>query len=382
MTANAIAERISTVPDLFAQELSISTDDFDRAREDCEREFNYRRLEVTLDQLSLDEDFRVDVDGETYTLTEHAFDDICTILDVPQRFAHEITRELFTITVDQLAPLHQQAVVLVVRDDVIVGVVDPAKWSGGRQSIRPHYLPVTNLELLSLTEKVWSPRGVQPLINISDAGIAVEVADPKVAVEAQVGDVINIGVIVTGSETGGPAPVARGYTLRLVCSNGATAPMGFGNARFSTDWRVRPARRLEAFEQAVNEFSIDVERLQQAYHGVVDGELNDDLFWRLHRQATYVLRRVTGFEVTVDAMFGVEPAQRKRLVAAVRQRQGLYRRDHNPTVLLPQPSGVRAWDVYNGITAAARDEPVFHRRVALEQLGGDLLEEFAPQRAA
>ena len=382
MTVNVTAERISTIPELFAQELSIATDNFEHAREACEREFNYRRLEITLDRLSLDEDFRVRIGGDQYTVTENAFDDICGILDVPQRFAHEITRELFTIIVDRLGRLHQQAVVLVVRDSVIVGIVDPAKWSGSRQSVRPHYLPVTNTELLSLTEKIWKPRGAQPRINISDAGLAVEVVDPNITVEPQVGDVINVGVVVTGSETGGPAPVARGYTLRLVCANGATAPMSFGNARFSTDWRVRPERRLEAFERAVSEFSVDMERVREAYQGVVDGELTDDLFWRLHRQATYVLGRASGFEVTVDAMFGVEPAQRKQLVAAVRQRQGVFRRDHNPTVLLPRPSGIRAWDAYNGITAAARDESVYNRRVALERLGGDLLKEFAPQRAA
>lgn len=382
MTVIATTERISTTPDLFAPELSMATADFEHARKLCEQEFDYRRREIGFDRIVVDEDFHVSIGDDTYALTEKAFDDICGILAVPRRFALEITRELFTIIVDRIGRLHQQTVVLVVRDGVIVGIVDPAKWSGGTVTARPHYLPVTNTELLSVTQKIWKPRGIQPRITIADAGLAVEVLDPSFTVEPQVGDVVTVGVIVTGSETGGPAPVARGYTLRLACANGATAPMSFGNARFNTDWRVRPERRLAAFERAVSDFSLDMERVREAYQGVVDGELTDDLFWRLHRQATYALRRSPGVDRSVDAMFGVQPAQRKQLVAAVRERQGVFRRDRNPTVLSPRPSGIRAWDVYNGITGAARDESVYNRRVALERLGGDLLHEFAPRRAA
>ncbi len=381
MTVASVGERISTIPELFAPELSMATDNFDHARDACERDFDYRRLEITLDRLSLDEEFRVSVDGGKYILTEKAFDDIGAILDVPPRFAREITRELFTIIVDRLGQLHQQAVVLVVRDGIIVAVVDPAKWSGNSRNARPHYEPVSNLELLSLIENVWSTPGGRLRINVSDAGLAIEVVDPNITIEPKVGDVINVGAVVTGSETGGPAPLARGYTLRLVCSNGAAIPSYFGTARFSTDWRVRHDRRLEVFGRVVEHFSVNMELVRQAYQGVVDGELNDQSFWAFHRQAAYVFRGATGAETTADAMFGVEEARRKQLVAAVRKRQGLLRHGRNDAVLLPQPSGIRAWDAYNGITAAARDETSYARRVALERLGGDLLKEFAPEPA-
>lgn len=371
--------REASSPDLFDPERTFTTDNFDHAREACHEDFNYRRIEIALDRFVLDEEFRANVEGEQYGLTEKAFDDVCTVLDVPARFARHVPRDLLTIIVDRLADLHQQTVVAVARDDVIVGMVDPARWSGARKTSRPHYLPVSNGELLSLTEKVWGARGDRPHITISDIGLSVEVVDPTITVEPSVGDIIRVGAAVTGSETGGPAPSARGYTLRLVCANGATVPTSFGTVHFSTDWRVGHERRVEAFTNAIHGFSLDMARIQRAYDGIAEGELTDHQVWTLHRQAAYVFRCQPHAELQADRVLGVDEDTRKRLVAAVRERQSLLRRGNSSAAL---PSGLRAWDVYNTVTANARDGGSYRRRVALEALGGDLLQAFAPPAAS
>lgn len=375
---SSLDDELQQVPHIFDPERTFSTDNFDQAREACHEDFNYRRIEIALDRFVLDEEFRANVAGEEYGLTEKAFDDICAVLGVPARFARDVPRDLLSMIVDRLGNLHQQTVVAVARDNVIVGMVDPAKWSGSQKSARPHYLPVSNVELLSLTETVWGARGDRPHITISDAGVAIEVVDPTVTVQPSVDDIIRVGALVTGSETGGPAPSARGYTLRLVCTNGATVPTSFGTVRFSTDWRVGHERRVEAFKNAVQGFSLDMSRIQRAYDGVVDGELTDHQVWTLHRQAGYVFRRQPHAELQADRVLGLDEDTRRRLVAAVRERQSLQRRGGSAAAL---PSGLRAWDVYNAVTANARDERSYRRRVLLEALGGDLLQAFAPPAA-
>jgi hypothetical protein len=42
----------------------------------------------------------------------------------------------------------------------------------------------------------------------------------------------------------------------------------------------------------------------------------------------------------------------------------------------PEPTGLIVWDLYNRITASARDEVHYQRRVGLENLAGDVLNIF------
>lgn len=359
--------------ELFVPELQFATDHFDQAKALCDRELVYRRVETTLDLITVDEDFRLTVSGTKYDMTENAFDGLCAVLAIPLQFARQVTLELFGIIVDRLGRLHQQAVVIVIRETVIVGVVNPAKWSHTRANAtsRPHFEPVRNIELLTAIEKFWNDRGDVHIV-ITDAGVAVDVIDQEKIIEPKVGDVVRVGASITGSETGGPAPVARGYTFRLACSNGAIVPTAFGSVRFSTDWRVRHERRLEVFGAELAEFLVDVDDIRSAYADLIAGELGDQRFWILHRQAAYIYRRLPGHERIADGVLGVDEDHRKALVRSLRQRQEVVRRRPHES-FVSMPSGLNLWDVHNSITAAARKEVDHGRRVALERLGGEML---------
>jgi len=199
-------------------------------------------------------------------------------------------------------------------------------------------------------------------------------------IEPVVGDVSRVGLAVTNSETGGALPLATGYTLRLVCTNGSTIKQEFGHVRFSSDWRCTMERRLDRFTAELQSLSQVIRdkcgQLQTAYKRMAHEYLDDEDFYSLYRQAQYLSRGVTNFNEHIDGIFGVQPDQRQEIIGRVRQRQRERRSASTAAIGPPQSTDLLAWDVFNGITAAARDEVRYHRRTALESLAGDVLSPF------
>ncbi len=98
----------------------------------------------------------------------------------------------------------------------------------------------------------------------------------------------------------------------------------------------------------------------------------DFTFYNLHRQVRYIYRHMPNGEALTDHALGVAREQRQQIVLRVRQQQAEYRRGNLAVLPAPRPTELRAWDVFNAVTATARTEP-FRRQVALERLAGDLL---------
>lgn len=299
---------------------------------------------------------------------------------MPVNFAKAIPTDLAATVVDRLKGLHQQIVIPIHREDVVVGIVDPLKWTRSRaKARRPVYQPVTGGQVLQVIKNIWSQADQPPQITIADSGLSVEVLNSKLVLEPTVGDHTRIGVAITSSETGGPMPQARGYTLRLICTNGATAPTTLGLLRFSTDWRVNFDRRLEAFEGGLRTFQVNFDSLRRTYERVAVEPVTDQLFYSLYRQARYIYRHGRGGERLADRALGVQPEQRRQIVAQVRRRQSGMRIP-GASIEGPKHTDLCAWDVFNSITATAREE-LYRRRVALERLGGDLLSAYSPRAA-
>src|SRR5438067_732267 len=80
-------------------------------------------------------------------LTERAFDDLCRIVNVPLHFAKDIPTDLAASISNRLARPQQKAVAVVRREESVVGIVDPARWTHSRaKTHRPTFLPVSNRE--------------------------------------------------------------------------------------------------------------------------------------------------------------------------------------------------------------------------------------------
>lgn len=363
----------ATLPDLLAPERSLQTASFDEAFAACATSFQYERAEITLAQVSLDDDLTVRCNGRRYQPTEKGLDDLGSVLKIPTQFAHTIPTDLLATIVGRLKQDHARSVVLVTRDDVLVGVVDPLKWTGSRaRSHPPQFRPVTGVELLRMVQTVWPHLDDALQITLADSGVRVELHLPELALEPEVGDVTEVGLAVTTSETGGPLPVARGHTLRLVCTNGATLPEAIGLTRFSSDWRVALDRRLAAFEAGLRALTLDIDLLRAAYARLVGDQLTDQGFYNLHRAVGRVYRHAPRAEGLADRALGVTPEQRRAIVSHVRRRQVALRLGDATELDPARPTPIRAWDAFNAITAVAREEP-YQRRSALERIAGGLL---------
>jgi hypothetical protein len=354
----------------------------------CAKHFAYTQREIALTQISMDDTFMLSVDGQSYHLTQHALNNLCALLSIPFHFAVSIPTTLTALNVQGLKALHTQSVIMISRDDVIVTFLDPMKWAkespAGRMKKKPHYLPVTNLSLLHMLEKVWSGEDVNTTVTLTDHGLQVELVHQSDAftVEPVVGDVTRVGIAITNSETGGPLPVAKGYTLRLICTNGAAVPTDSKLYRFSNDWRCSWQWRFEKFAEALRFLMQDMQikcgALQTAYTRMIEAELNDIQFYNWYRKAQYLSRSITTSSDEIDHIFGVEPERRQEFFTTVRERLSAIRAGTPELIAPPQPTGLIAWEVFNGITQAARDEMHYHRRAGLESLAADVVSAFMP----
>jgi len=362
------------LPDFLAPEQFFQSHDMHESIYFCAEHFTYTQRETAVAQVNMDEELSLSTNEQQYHITEKAHSDLCNMLGIPITFSYDIPVDLNPIIVQRLKLLHAQSVIVVARGDTIVSLVDPLKGARGRGKAagarlkkKPHYMPLANLTLLHMLEKVCSGADVDTRITLSDRGMQVEILhkEESFTIEPVVGDVTRVGLAVTNSETGGALPLATGYTLRLVCTNGSTIKQNFGLARFSSDWRCTMERRLDRFTAELQSLSQDVKdkcgQLHEAYKRMAHEYLDDEDFYSLYRQAQYLSRGVTNISEHIDGIFGVEPGQRQEIIGRVRQRQRERQAANIAAIEPPQSTSLLAWDVFNGITAAARDEVRYHR---------------------
>jgi hypothetical protein len=378
-------------PHLFAHEQYTQRNNIEESIEICKQYFSYTHTEISISQISMDDDLSLLFAGQRYYVTEKAQCDLCKILGIPIEFAFGIPTALTATNVQHLSSVQQQSVIVVARENTIVSVIDTAKWADGkdkpaneRKKKKPPYLPLSNLAFLHMLEKVWSSNEIDTRITISDRGVQAELLylDDAFNIEPKVGDITRVGIAVSNSETGGPLPLATGYALRLTCTNGNKIRDKLDDVRFSSDWRCTWDNRCDRFTADLKVLKQRMQDkfgdLQTAYRRMVDERLDDKNFYSWYRQAEYLFRGVANRSQHIDDIFAVEPDQRKEILIRERQRRREMR-DANTTVIEPpQSTDLNTWNVFNGITAAARDEVRYQRRTALEILGSDVIKAFMP----
>ena len=243
---------------------------------------------------------------------------------------------------------------------------------------------------MHVLEKVWSGQDVDTRIILTDTGMQVEILQKaeSFTVEPVVGDVTRVGIAITNSETGGPLPVAKGYSLRLKCTNGATVRIEDkdeerrGVGRYSGDWRCSMERRFDRFTNDLHTLmqtmQLKCAALQSAYRHMGEARLDDKQFFSWYRKALYLSRDMTDSSAETDGMFGVEPKARQEIINREQERLRELRKEKAPVIAPPQSTSLSAWEVFNGITQAARDELRYHRRAGLENLASDIVSAFMP----
>jgi hypothetical protein len=308
-----------------------------------EGDFRTSYLDTALDRLNL-EDSCVEVEGKRFRLTQKFLEEVATFIQMPLRYAYAIDYGLFRTNFLNRREHCSSGVRLCVQGDVVVNLA-PAG-----------YQPAATLDLLDgfcdetfwkFEEALLSPRGVE-----------ISLLTPSLNVEPVPGDIVKLGVRLGNSETGGPLPKGSGYTLRLLCSNGAVLSNQVGTARWSSDYRTTYRTRVEKFLHDLSGLRELQATILPLYQGVTERFLSD-------RDFINVWRRL-GQEFhpdEVDRIVGVEPEERRALQRSVRER---------PAHLEPKATKFRIWDLHNVLTDAAKRYS-FTQRTRLEELGGELL---------
>jgi hypothetical protein len=268
-------------------------------------------------------------------------------IGMPLPYAYKVSPELFCENFTQRQAEATVPVTVSRIGDVATGMIVDGKW---------RYRPASTADALRAIELAGNFELRRA--SVSFAGVDVELAVPGCAVEPVVDDVLEVGVALTNSESGGRQLKASAYTYRLVCTNGAIMSDNLGFARWPNDPRMTYAGGLRVFELGVAELCEKLERVAALYLSTAETLIPDYEFWNLWRRVAYLLTRTQA-----DSVLGISEAERLDLQQVIRERRPL-----EPAVITER----NAYEVHNRITYAAHGRSFAVRR-GLQEVGGDFL---------
>ena len=267
---------------------------------------------------------------------------------MPLPFAYDLDFDLFNLNFEMLKKRRSKGITLcIARGDTVVGIASA------------DYAPARTLDILDQLQldDDWI---ACKKIMISDFGMALNLIIPGVSIEPEQGDVINVGLRITNSETGGRELQATLFTERLACINGSIIRTNEGVAYWGKHKKRTYGASIRAFVKQVHMLKDRAQGLvADVYRNVMDRELFDDQFVALFR----ALQRRTRSIEEAEQILHVDSVERLEIQRAVRERDRT-----SP----PEPTRFRLFDVHNQITAAARSRQLLMRQ-HLEEIGGALL---------
>ncbi|MCA9211917.1 MAG: DUF932 domain-containing protein [Planctomycetales bacterium] len=310
-------------------------------------EYRTSYVRTALDQIEFYDNGTMTVEGRNMPYLQGVHEDLAKCAGIPLSFGYGIPFELFKTNFEGLKKLRSRGITLCVVRDSVVGIA-PAG-----------YHPVKTREVLNrldLNEDVWRCNKA----TVSDFGVELDLAVPTATIEPEQGDIINVGIRITNSETGGDALCASLSTLRLVCTNGSVF-RSTENVVYFKKYQKRTAdAALRAFISHALKLKDRAQSLaQNIYQDVLDRPLRDDQMVSLFRG----LQRRVGSSEEAESILDIESEERRD----IQRRERLRGSDDEPAL-----TRFMVFDVHNQITAAARRRRLLLRQ-SLEQLGGSLL---------
>jgi len=300
----------------FAKEKEQRVSSISEGLELLQRDYGYTSTPCELSSLGIDEKYQVHQNGRTFQPTEWAFKNFLRSLGIPYHYGMKIPNDLLDTTVTRLKAVVGRPVRLLVREDTLINVV-PA-----------NYNPPSVVAVLGLFVK--SP--IKSLF-ISDRGIRLS-TDSLVEVAPEKNDVIHVGCMLRGSETGGPFPFAFMRTHRLACGNDAIARPEWGVAKW--DRRIRNDG-FDAFRMSVEHLLQSGEALVPALKALPERTLDVREFRHLWLQTS----RVVGGSAT-DVLFNVDETTRKQFANVAKAK-------------IEQDTELNAYVVFNALSQCGRD---------------------------
>jgi len=196
--------------------------------------------------------------------------------------------------------------------------------------------------------------------QLTASRLYVELRFPRVAGEPRVGDVVQLGVVLTNSDVGlGPVSIEP-FVYRLMCTNGLVMPFAIPGSRL----RLVHARHILSRGGVLDPRATPRERRRQLRELVL--------------RSVQLLLRPESFQRLLAAMRqAAESAELMRPEEAVRQVTRIFRLAGREAELvaynLDRDRDRTRWGLANAITRVANDHPRYDRAVQLQEIGGLVL---------
>lgn len=282
-----------------------------------------------------------------WRLTQGFLEGCAAAIEMPTGYAYKLSpKEFFDHFIQRRAGTTKPVTVSRV-GDVATGLVDDKK-------IR--YRPACTGDVLRVLSRF--PNLVLRRACVCYAGVDMGFVVNGRVVEPAVGDIVEVGIAVTNSESGGRQLKASAFSHRLVCTNGAIMSDEIGVARWMNDRRMTVAGSLSAFQKDVAALFEKLDRVSALYEANTKRLVPDVDLMNLWRRIANVIPRNE-----VDAVLDIPAEERVALQQAIRDRE-----PGEPAAL----TGRNAYEVHNRITLAAHRRS-FHSRRGLEEIGGEFL---------
>jgi hypothetical protein len=327
-----------------------SPKDLEELSELLQKEWRVEFLRTSLERLELSEQGVVRTPHGEFRVTRDFLEVCAAAIEMPMAYAYRIEADLFRENFDRRRRETTRPVTLCTMGDVVIGMVID------RNS---RYRPASTLQVL---ESLKSCGIIEQLAlrraSISHRGVDIELVRKDITVEPVPGDVIEVGLALSNSESGGRQLKASGYSYRLACTNGAVMRDSLGVARWPNDPRMTEAGCMAKFQKELQILCANVEDVVRLYANVNARVIPDSELCNLWRRVA----RILGVE-EADSVVGISADERRDLQQTIRRR--------GPN----EPAMATTWNAYsthNRITHAAHGRRHLTRR-GLQEIGGDLL---------
>jgi len=232
--------------------------------------------------------------------------------------------------------------------------------SSARAILSSRYRPLDNFDLAEAVLPIVGPMGCRVESSaLTEGHMYLKLVTEKITAKV-VGDVVQMGIVISNSEVGLGSVKVEPMIWTLVCRNGMIA----------ADWSMRKYHigRAGSEGSMAEEFFRDETRLadDKAFwmkvRDTVKGSLQQDVFAKIVAK----LKGAAQDSVTGDPVKAVEVIQ-ERFGLSDEERGGVLRH-------LIKGGDLTRYGVLNAITRTSQDVQEYERATELERLGGDVLE--------
>ncbi|MFZ1932681.1 MAG: hypothetical protein WCB27_25430 [Thermoguttaceae bacterium] len=325
----------------------VTPKDFDSLSELVETTYRVDHEQTTLESIALKPDGTLHTPEGEWRVARDLWEQCSLAIGMPLAYAYKVSPALFCENFAQRQAETTAPVTISRVGDVATGLIVDRK---------SRYRPACTADVLRAVRR--SEGLTLCRASVSFAGVDVELAQAGNVVEPTVGDIIQLGIAITNSESGGRQLKASAYSYRLACTNGAIMSDEIGTARWPNDLRMTAAASLLAFQKQVSALIDKLESVSPLYTNNVQKLVPDVELFNLWRRVAYVLPRNEA-----DDVLGMAETERRDLQQLIRLRD---------TRESPAMTERNAYEVHNRITFAAHGRN-FRNRRSLQEIGGEFL---------